>query len=515
MRRSVAAVLVALSTALTQLPATMSSAADGKPTPGGTSTGRTVPQRDVRALSRVTDILAGGTATRTGSRSDASLAMRDLFLARPHLSDADRARADGLLARPTDGAADTYGDGYLVPARKKCSTHFCIHWVDTTADAPPNRKWVNKSLATMNKVWQLEVKKLGYRAPIRDGNRGGNSKFDVYLKDVGSSGLYGYCAPESAVTGEKYLASGYCVLDNDFAKAQFGAPPTQSLRVTGAHEFFHAVQFAYDDAEDHWFMEATATWMEERFADDVNDNRQYLPYGQVKNPGAALDIFNQSGFNQYGNWPFFEYLSQKYGNGIVKAIWNKAYAGTGAPDAYSIKAVRQVLNKKGGFDNVFRAYAAANTITGRAYSEGSHWPSAEISKSWRLGRSATSAKKSTLIDHLASRNFAIKPDRTLKGSKWMARITVNAADNTSSPAAYLIVKKQNGSLVKKGIPLTQRGYGQVRFSFTTASVRSATITLVNASTRYKCWQQNTVYSCQGNPKDDNRRFSFKATVYKP
>ena len=87
--------------------------------------------------------------------------------------------------------------------------------------------------------------------------------------------------------GHKWLASGYCVLDNDFAEAQYGAPPMHSLRVTAAHEFFHAVQFAYDYGEDPWLMEATATWMEERVADDVNDNRQYLPYGQVGAPGRA------------------------------------------------------------------------------------------------------------------------------------------------------------------------------------------------------------------------------------
>ena len=46
--------------------------------------------------------------------------------------------------------------------------------------------------------------------------------------------------------------------------------------MTAAHEFFHAVQFAYDAADDQWFMESTATWMEDEIYDDVNDNLQYL-----------------------------------------------------------------------------------------------------------------------------------------------------------------------------------------------------------------------------------------------
>lgn len=514
MRRSVAAVLVALSTALTVLPATTSSASDDRATPEAPSLQRLLEGRAVRTLDRVTDLLGETSAARAGFRPDATLAMTDLFRALPDLSGADRLRAEGLLARPTDGPTDPQGDGYLVSAKKKCSTNFCIHWVGSTADTPSNKKWVNKSLGIMKKVWQLEVKQLGYRAPIKDGSHGGNSKFDVYLKQVGNSGLYGYCAPEYRVQGQKYIASGYCVLDNDFAKSEFGAKPIKSLKVTAAHEFFHAIQFAYDYAEDHWFMEATATWMEERFADDVNDNRQYLPYGQVKKSGSALDIFNQSGFNQYGNWPFFEYLSQKYGKGVVKAIWNKAYAAKGSPDAYSIKAVKQVLNKLGGFSNVFRAYAAANTTPSRAYSEGSHWPRAKITATGLLGKGNRHAGLNTSIDHLASKNIVIKPNKSLQGNKWMARITINAPAHKTSPAAYLIIKKKHGDWVKKSIPLTSQGYGMVKFSFTKSSVESVTITLVNASTRYRCWKNNAVYSCQGNPLDDAMKFGFRAAVFK-
>ena len=131
------------------------------------------------------------------------------------------------------------------------------------------------------------------------------------VKELGARGIYGYCTPERKIKGRKWLAWGYCVLDNDFAEAQYGAPPMHSLRVTAAHEFFHAVQFAYDYAEDSWFMEATATWMEERVFDDVNDNRRYLPAGQLGVPGRPLDIFEDFGAAQYGNWVFFEYLSHR------------------------------------------------------------------------------------------------------------------------------------------------------------------------------------------------------------
>ena len=70
----------------------------------------------------------------------------------------------------------------------------------------------------MDSVWSTIVDQLGYRAPLTDGTRGGSPLFDVYLKDLGGD-IYGFCAGEKRV--KKRTGSGYCVLDNDFAAAQF------------------------------------------------------------------------------------------------------------------------------------------------------------------------------------------------------------------------------------------------------------------------------------------------------
>ena len=56
-------------------------------------------------------------------------------------------------------------------------------------------------------------------------------------------------------------------------------------------------------------MESTATWMEERIATNVNDNRQYFPWSQIYAPYVPLDAFSRTAGYQYGNWVFWEYLS--------------------------------------------------------------------------------------------------------------------------------------------------------------------------------------------------------------
>lgn len=525
MRRTLAAVLaapLALSTILA-LATTTPSAADPGPVPRTPVAGLVAQQHADRALRRVTDLVrpasalarAGiGSATPATRRADATLAMVDLFRSLPDLDPTERKQARALMARPTDGTHDGPGDGYTVPAQRRCSGNFCLHWVPTTADAPTNDSWVDTSLKTMRQVWQLEVDKLGYRQPLTDGQRGGSPQFDVYLKELGSRGLYGYCVPETHEAGAKWHASGYCVLDNDFARSQYHTAPRNSLRVTAAHEFFHAVQFAYDRGEDAWFMEATATWMEERFADDVNDNRQYLPYGQVRRPASSLDRYSNFGYNQYGNWPFIEYLSDHFGERIVRRIWTSAAADPGGTHRYSTKALRNVLRQHGGFKNVFAAYAAANTIPGKSYPEGRHWPSAAISHSWMLSkdRGNRTAEADFKIRHLSSRNTVVRPASGTTHRAWRLRLRVSGPPHGSSPTAYVIVRRVHGHALRRPVPLNRSGNGTVDVVFGSSRVKSVTVTLANASTRTTCWQQ-TGYSCMGRPRDDAMPYRLRATVF--
>jgi len=514
MRRSIAAAVVALSTALSVTPAATSSASDGAATLPGSVTDPLTQAQASQALDRARDVLSGATGAVSGSRVEGTLAMRDLFAAYPDLSTSERREARTVLARPTDGPTDPNGDGYTVPAKRKCQGNFCIHWVPTTADAPPRTSWVDKSLKTMNQVWHKEVGELNYRPPVKDGRHGGNNKFDVYLKDVGADGLYGYCAPEYLKPGRKREASGYCVLDNDFDSAQFGgAQPNDSLRVTAAHEFFHAVQFGYDYKEDPWLMEATSTWMEERFADKINDNRQYLPYGQVRRPSTVLDVYNPQGFNQYGNWPFFEYLSSRFGVGVVRSIWNGAGEFPDGGKKYSTEAVTGALRHHGGFKAVFARYASANTAPARNYAEGSAWPKAAVSKRWTLSRDQRLGSAKLTVNHMASRNVVMSPDASLTGSRWHGQVRVDGPGRAKSPAVYVVVVRESGEVVKKTVRLNRKGYGRTAFAFSSGNVKRVTITAANASTRFDCGER-TYLSCRGKPKDNGSTFNLKVAAFK-
>ena len=498
MRRThiIAALALTLSAAVLPAVSTSASTPDEKRRPS--TVGREGAAE--RALHRADAVLEGD----VGAGQDATLALRDLTRALPSLDPADRQRANALLARPTS-QTDPYGDTYRAPAKRTCSLEICVHWVSRTSDAPPSRAWVSRTMEILKHTWAREVGSLNYRRPARDGNRGGNSKFDIYLKDVGVYGVYGYCAPERTTTNSKWAASGYCVLDDDFARSQFGRQPIASLKATAAHEFFHAVQFAYDYAEDAWFMEATATWMEEQVFDDVNDNRQYLPAGQLGVPGRPLDTFQNTGAAHYGNWVFFEYLSEHFGRHVVRTAWRRAAAEGANRGLYSIQAVRAALPV--GFPGVFGEYAAANTIPFLDYSEGARWEPAPMSRKHVLTQADLKARGSFVIDHLASKNVVIKPGSGIEGPGWELEV-VGEGPPASRSVANVLVHELDGGV--RRIPLSLDGVG-VPVPF---DVRKVTITLANASTRYDC-RERTAYSCQGIATDDAQAFDYRVRALPP
>lgn len=511
MRRTLAATLVALSLAASTLAANPSSAGDRSTvTPREVAPAAVPAPTPAQALTEAEAALGGEVAG--ARRPDATLALRDLFASLPQLRGEDRAQARDVLARPTDGAGDRYDDGYTVRARKKCTKQICLHWVPSTGDAPPGQKWVTKSLRTMKAVWRKEVGKLDYRRPVKDGRRGGKGgRFDVYLKDVGSQGLYGYCAPELTKRGYRRLASGYCVLDNDFARSQYGVEPVKSLKVTAAHEFFHAVQFAYDYREDPWLLEATATWMEERFADSINDNRQYLADSQLALSYRALDTFNPSSSIQYGNWVFFEYLSQRFGVGVVKRIWQQAGHFRGDGETYSTDAIERVMPRKAPFQKVYAQFAAANTTPAHSYPEGEAWPTPTWAGRRRLGNGEV-AKGAVNIAHMASNAFRLTPRPELEKRKFRLEVRVDGPRQRTSPMAAVVWQKTSGQVKRMMIGLNRKGNGSRTVPFNRKQTQRIYVVAVNASTRFACGSGGFTYSCQGTPRDDGAAFKLAFKV---
>jgi len=468
---------------------------------------------------------------------DATVIMRDLAIRVRFLSGTDRNRALSLLARPTDGGSDPQGDGYTTgEATPVCGAHVCVHYVTTTGDgvnatdASGNGvpDYVDQAIDVFeNGVWTGEVTTRGYRAPksdIESTNHGVSAadatgaKFDVYLAELGDKGFYGYCTTDdpnvTTNNGYQFLdASAYCVVDNDFVG--FPRTPLEDLEVTAAHEFFHAVQFAYDAFEDQWFMESTATWMEDEIYDAVNDNVQYLVSGPLKKPNIPLDK-GGSCCHVYGDWIFFRYLSETYNAGIIKSAWTKADGSPGGPDNYSIQAVAKTLSTHGGFRKNFANFGWTNRVSQvpGAYEEGpaNQYPQSPLTASaMTLSHSSPSKSKSLTLNHQTNGYLEFKRGSGLSST---AKVTVslNLPATSTGAAASVLVYNTDHSVSPFTLGITSAGDGSFKIPFG-SSVAKVDVVLTNASTRYgSCFVHQTPYACSGAPRDDGMAYKVTAHV---
>ncbi|WP_165807156.1 MXAN_6640 family putative metalloprotease [Nocardioides currus] len=506
MRRSM---MLAVVVGLVLSPLSMVSPATADPTPLPADPNERVA---LTALDTAGRVLAGDARPTDPS---ATVALRDLWLARPDLTGTEAAEATALLARPTDGPADPFGNGYTVPSTSQCGAHVCVHYVPTTADAPPSVDWVALNLATMEAVYEREVNQLGFRAPRPDGTNGGNGLLDVYLKDLGT-GLYGYCAAEFRKKGR--TASGFCVLDNDYSAAQFPAQtPEANLTVTAAHEFFHAVQYSYDYDEDPWMLESTATWMEEQVADDINDNRQYLRYSQLQAPFVPLDAFSSTYGFQYGNWIFWQYLTDRFGTKFTKLAWESAGSLKGDGGKYSTEAIASVLRKKKqSLTNVYADFAAANIVPSSTYPEApgvAEYANPPVLADVTLTKGQKKFRQRAKVDHLAADAMHVRPGADLAGKKWRLRVSVKAPRRLQGAAARLVIHKTNGKVAFRTVKFNRRNNAVRTVPFSAAKVSAVSVSFANVSTRFKC-KAGTTFACGGRALQDNAKFTITSKVVK-
>lgn len=481
---------------------------------GGFAAGssRTVSERRTVANAALAkaEAIFDGSASDADKRS-ATIALRDLRVAQRDLSVSGQAEAEALLARPGTNEVS-------------CSATTCVHWA--TGVATP--EYVATVLATVDDV-RTRYLAAGYRSPLPDGASGGGSNlFDIYLTDSGAEGLYGSCTSDDPKLEDPfpvgYDVSAYCGLDNDFDPDQFGgAPALDSLQVTVAHEYFHAVQFAYDFLEDGWFMEATAAWVEDEVFDAVDDNYQYLFSSSLSNPARSLDQYG--GSFHYGAWIFFRFLSERFPQKsgdlgtIVRDIWEYADGSVAGPDYYSTAAVNKALaDRSTSIRTEFARFAVANRVSRSHYSEGDAagrlYPVAPATSVTVKSSTRNPSTFARTVDHLASSTVRYVPSY-LKTSDWKLRLDLDLAYKSKGSMAAVKVFRRNGTTTTKYVTLNTKGDARVTVGFSSTTVKAVEVTLINSSPRFgDCWIEFTDFSCSGTSLDDNLRQTVNPIAYR-
>lgn len=175
---------------------------------------------------------------------------------------------------------------------------------------PDYVEWVGEAF---DSSYAHTINTLQFTDPIPSGGT-----YHVYLKNTGN--VYGTTHKDSGSPGGTYISLHHNFIgfppNNDPDGNQLG-----SLRVTAAHEFKHAVQFAQNEwrgEPDNW-AEMDATLMEEVVYDDVNDYYNYL-FGfsgtVFSSPGNSVI----PGSYQHITWALYFY--EQFGPFFWTEVWD-------------------------------------------------------------------------------------------------------------------------------------------------------------------------------------------------
>jgi hypothetical protein len=284
---------------------------------------------------------------------------------------------------PGGGALFRYGAGDVVESFDSAGGNFRVFYTraggnavplaDANVDGVPDH--VEETAALYEEVLAF-YQGLGFRRPMSDatvpGDNGGDARFDVYLLDFAGSADGSF--QREGCDGAGHCA-GYIVQENDFAG--YGYPnATVGNRVLSSHELFHAVQAAYDNDETTIVGEGTAVWATERFDPTLHDLEGFAG-GYLSRPDRSLylplpgpvDAFS------YGSGIFFQFLSERFGDAIIRQILESTEGGEWFAALDGVLAMHQSRFADAFFEFArWNLYTKARQNPQKSYARGGGFP---------------------------------------------------------------------------------------------------------------------------------------------
>ncbi len=300
-------------------------------------------------------------------------------------------------------------DGYLhlEPSRLSYLSpggHFQLTYATTGENAVPAEDvnpangipdFVEKIASYFDQSWSSQVELHGFQNPPIG--------LGTYSVSFAQQESYGYTASVDAETGLTRI-----VMHPNYQ----GFPPNDdpdgsvwgAAKVTAAHEFKHATQYATSRWSEGGWIEVDAVWAEELVFDQVNDYYNYLPgESPIRHPEVSLDG-GSTGTGSYEDCVWQLWLSQTWGVEIITAFWNwrVAHLGQSVMDSWSeiLGAYGSSLIEGWAQFSVWNYGTDYRAVSGLGYTEAARYPAGASVAS----TSSLPFTYSGSVDHLAA-NF--------------------------------------------------------------------------------------------------------------
>jgi hypothetical protein len=239
--------------------------------------------------------------------------------------------------------------------------------------------YVNRLGEFLQRSFGVIIVEMGYDPPPSDEGLGGDDRYDVYITDVPALTTPEF--PSDQYPGRPAYSS-YIQLGYDMRSPRYPDDPYPLLKVSTAHEFFHATQFAYRAFSSDivaWWFECTACWAEEMVFDDINDVyfriEHYLPF-------LHQSLYQTESPFIYGAWLFPEYLFEKIGPWVIRMSWEKF-----ASSDLAMEAITSAFRESGlDFRVEYCNHIIWNYFTGPNYHQGFYQEAADFEATVNLAR---------------------------------------------------------------------------------------------------------------------------------
>ena len=347
-----------------------------------------------------------------------------------------------------------FASGDVVESHGSTGGRFLVHYTRQGPNAVPALDadssgvpdFVEQVASVYEEVLTKYHDELGFRAPLGDegiADNGGDGRFDVYLVDFAGKGDGNYqndtCGPQNG-----QICAGYMVQENDFKG--YGYPSTLvANRILGSHEFFHAVQAAYDTGQGSVMAEGTAVWATEQYNPSLKDFEAFLP-GYLDIPDRQLDTPLPGPVDpfSYGSAIFFQFLEERFGAGTIRSLWERCENGAnGTADPVWLTEIDPLLQaqESTSFSEAFIEFATWNLFTAsfadpsRSYKNGVAYPFVA-----RNDVTAPFTKDPMRVYYASSQYYRMSPD----GRKAMSAALVphpGAPDETDGLALLYAVER--------------------------------------------------------------------------
>ena len=318
------------------------------------------------------------------------------------------------------------------------SEHFSVQWDDSMSQST-----VQSFSDALEASWDVEVDQMNWRAP----DKTAMYLILVYISNDNMGGAY----TSIDRCGSDYTP--YIVAGRD----SFWGTWYQDM---AAHEFNHAIQFAYGMANEAWMWEATALWIEEYVFPSHNSWSDYIT-GYTKNPHLAINADNRNSnsefLHMYGMGILNFYLDEYVGGPeLIRDIWDYSRNAGGF---YSLWIGDAVDALGYDWDEAYEGFVAANTVMD--YLEGDDMPTTKIEDKVTSFPASGGSSSNHEPEGYGQNYIRIK---TTGATEAQSNLMVNFTGDSSSDWLVQLVGTEGGTVVDTFVmSVDDTGEGELEF----------------------------------------------------